>query len=71
MILWKWASRVDEALIFKNQGSKKTFQKQWKLNQKTMTFWREESIENLFVLGSILDVKTHQKASEQLSEKQA
>ena len=71
MILWKWACRHDEEHIIKNKGSKKTDQKQRKLNQKTNIFWLEESIEHLSVLGSILEAKMDQKASEKPSEKQA
>ena len=56
---------------YQESGLQKTLQKQWKSNQKTITVLIEESIENLSVLGSILDVKIHQKALEKPSEKQA
>ena len=56
---------------FQESGLQKDLPEAMKAQSKTITFLVEESLENLSVLGSILDVQMHKKASEKPSGKQA
>ena len=38
-ILWKWASRVHEVLIFKDLGPQNPSNNRWKINRSTDKYW--------------------------------